>query len=81
MKQDMQDIFITSSPIRLGQFLKLADLVQDGLEAKIRIQGGEIRVNGEQETRRGRQLGHGDLIVMGGRTFRLVLNPDGQEKD
>ncbi len=81
MKQDSKDIFITSSPIRLGQFLKLANLVQDGLEAKIRIQGGEIQVNGEQETRRGRQLGHGDLIVVDGQTFRLVLNPEGHEKD
>jgi ribosome-associated protein YbcJ (S4-like RNA binding protein) len=38
-------------------------------------------VNGEQETRRGRQLGHGDLIVVDGQTFRLVLNPEGHEKD
>ena len=81
MKQDSKDIFITFSPIRLGQFLKLANLVQDGLEAKNRIQGGEIQVNGEQETRRGRQLGHGDLVVMDGQTFRLVLNPEGHGKD
>jgi ribosome-associated protein len=77
MKQDSKDIFITSSPIRLGQFLKLANLVQDGLEAKIRIQGGEVQVNGEQETRRGRQLGHDDLIIVDGLTFRLVLDPEG----
>jgi ribosome-associated protein len=80
MKQDNKDIFITSSPIRLGQFLKLANLVQDGLEAKIRIQGGEVQVNGELETRRGRQLGHGDLIVVDGRAFRLVLDPGGPKK-
>jgi ribosome-associated protein len=74
MKRDIKDITITLPPIRLGQFLKLADLVQDGLEAKIRIQGGEVRVNGEQETRRGRQLVDGDLVAQGGRIFRVVLS-------
>ncbi len=53
---------IDKAPIRLGQFLKLADLVQDGIEAKILIQQGEILVNGEVELRRGRQLGEGDII-------------------
>lgn len=73
MKQDIKDIIVTSTPIRLGQFLKHADLVQDGLEAKIRIQNGEVKVNGEQEARRGRQLGHGDLVTLEGRSFRVVL--------
>lgn len=76
MKRDIHEITIILTPIRLGQFLKLADLVQDGLEAKIRIQGGEVKVNGEQETRRGRQLVDGDLVTQGGKTFRVVLKKE-----
>lgn len=54
-------------PIRLGQFLKLADQVQDGFEAKIRIQSGETLVNQEVETRRGRQLQRGDVVQLAGK--------------
>ncbi len=59
----MQYIHVDNLPIKLGQFLKLANLVQDGLEAKIRIQYGEVLVNGEKEVRRGRQLHAGDTIT------------------
>jgi ribosome-associated protein len=54
---------VTELPIRLGQFLKLANLVQDGFEAKIRIQHGEVRLNGLIETQRGKQLSAGDVIT------------------
>lgn len=57
-------VTITEEPIRLGQFLKLANLVQDGFEAKIQIQNGQVWVNGVQETRRGRKLVHGDQVKM-----------------
>lgn len=56
-------ISVSAFPIRLGQFLKLANLVQDGFEAKIRIQYGEVLVNGEVETQRGKQLKEGDVIT------------------
>ncbi|HSL40681.1 MAG TPA: RNA-binding S4 domain-containing protein [Desulforhopalus sp.] len=59
-------------PIRRGQFLKLADQVQDGFEAKIRIQGGETLVNGEVETRRGRQLHQGDVVQLAGKKSLVV---------
>jgi ribosome-associated protein len=49
-------------PIRLGQFLKLINAAQDGIEAKIRIQGGAVRVNGEIEKRRGKQLRKDDVV-------------------
>lgn len=49
-------------PIRLGQFLKLANVVQDGLEAKAHIVHGEVEVNGMTELRRGRQLHSGDRV-------------------
>ena len=57
-----RDVGITGEVIRLGQLLKLADLVQTGAEAKDAIAAGEISVNGETETRRGRQLRVGDVV-------------------
>jgi ribosome-associated protein len=56
------------APIRLDQFLKWQGLVFTGGEAKQRIQGGEVRVNGFQETRRGRKLRAGDRVELAGRT-------------
>lgn len=55
--------------IKLDQFLKLARLVQSGGEAKQRILAGEVRVNGEVETRRGRKLRHGDVVLFEGETL------------
>jgi ribosome-associated protein len=55
--------------IKLDSFLKLARVVQTGGEAKIRIQAGEVRVNGEVETRRGRKLRHGDVVLVDGETL------------
>jgi ribosome-associated protein len=54
-------------PIRLDQFLKWEGLVSTGGEAKQRIQGGEVRVNGFQETQRGRKLRPGDRVEFAGR--------------
>jgi ribosome-associated protein len=48
--------------IKLDQFLKLAQVVQTGGEAKILIQSGGVMVNNEVETRRGRKLRHGDVV-------------------
>ena len=49
----------------LGQALKVASLVGSGGEAKVLIQAGEVLVNGEVETRRGRKLGAGDVVEVG----------------
>jgi ribosome-associated protein len=49
----------------LGQALKASNLVGSGGEAKIMIQAGEVRVNGEVETRRGRKLEEGDVVEVG----------------
>jgi ribosome-associated protein len=49
----------------LGQALKASNLVGSGGEAKVLIQGGEVRVNGEVETRRGRKLQKGDVVEVG----------------
>lgn len=48
--------------IKLGQFLKLAGLVEDGAEARIAIQSGDVAVNGQVETRRGHHLDAGDVV-------------------
>ena len=54
-----------SSGITLGQALKASNLVGSGGEAKVLIQGGVVRVNGEVETRRGRKLHRGDVVEVG----------------
>ena len=51
--------------ITLGQALKASDLVGSGGEAKVLIQAGEVLVNGEVETRRGRKLVPGDVVEVG----------------
>ena len=60
--------------IRLDQFLKLADVVQSGGEAKVRIQAGEVMVNDEVETRRRRKLRPGDIVVVDGCEMEVVLS-------
>jgi ribosome-associated protein len=64
----------TAGGIRLGQYLKLAGLVGTGGEAKQLIQSGQVRVNGEVETRRKRLLCAGDQVTLGHRT--LVVSSD-----
>jgi len=63
-----QPVTIRDASIRLGQLLKLADLVDDGGEAKEVLLRGLVEVNGQVETRRGRQLVPGDLVSVGDRT-------------
>jgi ribosome-associated protein len=62
---------VSNLPIRLGQFLKLAEFVQDGFEAKIRIQYGEVLVNDTVEKQRGKQLHAGDTVTFSGKTLKL----------
>jgi len=57
----------------LGQALKVSDTVGSGGEAKILIQAGEVRVNGEIETRRGRKLRKGDEIEVGEGNERMEV--------
>nr|WP_281169797.1 RNA-binding S4 domain-containing protein [Nocardioides alkalitolerans] len=58
--------------IRLGQFLKLANLVDNGAEAKELIAAGEVTVNDEVDLRRGRQLRAGDVVVLRGEAVRVA---------
>jgi ribosome-associated protein len=59
------DVEVGERGIRLGQLLKLANLVETGGAARGLLESGEVRVNGEVETRRGRQLGVGDVVECG----------------
>ncbi len=56
-------------PLCLDQFLKLAGIVGSGGQAKLLIQGGEIRLNGVVETRRRKKLAKGDRIEAGGKIY------------
>ncbi len=57
--------------IKLDQFLKFKNLVGSGGEAKVLIQDGQVQVNEEIETRRGRKLVPGDVISLGGHTLTV----------
>jgi ribosome-associated protein len=76
---EVRPVAIRDESIRLGQLLKLADLVDDGGEAKELLQRGLVQVNGEVETRRGRQLVPGDTVDLGGDT--VVVESVGIEGD
>jgi ribosome-associated protein len=58
--------------IRLGQLLQVAGLAESGGEAKALLATGSVRVNGEPETRRGRQLVPGDVVVAGEDNVRIT---------
>ncbi len=64
---------ITQPFIKLDRFLKWQGIVQTGGEAKLRIQAGEVWVNGEIETRRGRKLIEGDRVKIEGMVYEVKL--------
>jgi ribosome-associated protein len=66
------DVKIGDESIKLGQFLKLADLVDSGSEAKPLLAGGMVRVNDVVETRRGRQLVVGDVVAIAHKSVKVV---------
>ena len=57
--------------IKLGQALKAAGLVQSGVDAKYAVQGGEVKVNGQTETQRGKKLIAGDIVEYKGEKIRI----------
>lgn len=68
----MREVRITTEMIRLGQLLKLAGLIDSSGAAKAYLAEVPVTVNGEPESRRGRQLRAGDEIVAGGEALRIV---------
>ena len=67
----MDEIEIRGDVIRLGQLLKLAGIADSGAAAKDLLAAGAVTVNGEAETRRGRQVHPGDVVAAQGRELRL----------
>lgn len=60
----IDDVPVRGGAIRLGQFLKLANLAEDGAFAKDLITGGDVKVDGVVERRRGRQLTLGSVVTV-----------------
>ena len=69
---DYNDVPIEEDSIKLGQFLKLADLIDNGAEVKPLMIQGLVTVNGDTETRRGRRLEKGDVVALGGASVRVA---------
>jgi len=67
----MREVPIRDDTIRLGQLLKLAGLADSGSDAKDLLATGAVRVNGEPEERRGRQLRRGDVVEADGERIRV----------
>ena len=67
----MEKVTITGEFIKLDALLKFANLVSSGGEAKIRIAGGEVKVNGEPCLMRGKKLRPGDRVELDGRTVEI----------
>ena len=71
----MREVDVRDDGIRLGQFLKLAGLADTGADARVLLDLGEVEVNGEAESRRGRQLRPGDVVAVGEEQVRVSLQP------
>ncbi|MBQ6834555.1 MAG: RNA-binding S4 domain-containing protein [Lachnospiraceae bacterium] len=67
----METIHIKDDFIKLGQALKLAGLVDSGVDAKFVIQDGLVKVNGKVEVQRGKKLVQGDVVSYNGREFKV----------
>lgn len=67
----METIHIKDDFIKLGQALKLAGLVDSGVDAKFVIQDGLVKVNGQPETQRGKKIVHGDVVSYNGKEFKV----------
>ena len=68
----MEEIKIRDEFIKLGQLLKLADMVQDGVEATYVITDGLVKVNGEVDDRRGRKVYEGDIVSYDGKEIKVI---------
>ncbi len=68
----VRDVAISGEMIRLGQLLKLAGVAASGAEAKALLGRGDVWVNGQRESRRGRQLLRGDTVRGAGEELRIV---------
>lgn len=68
----MKEVKINTDIIKLDSFLKWSGAVSLGSEAKMYILNGEVKVNGETETRRGKKLFIGDIIEFQGEQYKII---------
>ena len=68
----MLEVEIEGDTIRLGQLLKLSGLADSGSDARALLATSEVKVNGEPEERRGRQVHRGDLVALGEQSVRVI---------
>ncbi|QGU93752.1 S4 domain-containing protein YaaA [Clostridium bovifaecis] len=68
----MKEVKVETEIIKLDSFLKWAGIVSLGSEAKFYIQNGEVKVNGEEELRRGKKLTKGDIVEFQGETYKII---------
>ncbi len=69
----MEEIRIRDEFIKLGQALKAAGLVESGVEAKLVIQDGQVKVNGQVEYQRGKKLVAGDIVEFEDDTIKIKM--------
>ena len=67
----MEKVIIRDDFIKLGQAMKLAGMVGSGVDAKMLIQDGQVEVNGEVESQRGKKLHEGDVITFNGESVQI----------
>lgn len=67
----MEIIHLRDDFIKLGQALKAAGLVESGVDAKLVIQDGQVKVNGKTELQRGKKLIAGDMVEFSGETIKI----------
>lgn len=72
MSKSAKEIAINTEYITLGQFLKFADIIAWGGEAKAYLATHEVNVNGESDNRRGRKLRVGDVVELAEGTFQII---------
>jgi ribosome-associated protein len=72
VREPVRDVEVREDGIRLGQLLKLANLVDQGSDVRPLLETGVVTVGGRVETRRGRQLRKGDVVAVGEERVRLV---------
>jgi ribosome-associated protein len=68
----MIEVKINTEIIKLDSFLKWCGAASLGSEAKIYVQDGQVKVNGEVETRRGKKLTYGDTVEFAGEIYKIV---------
>jgi ribosome-associated protein len=69
----MRDVILKSEPVELYKILKFEAMAPSGGVAKLAIEAGDVRVNGEVETRKRKKIVAGDVIEFNGETIRAVL--------